>query len=232
MPTQSSINPEQFKATDPIVSCWVTASAGTGKTKMLIDRLLRLLLSGADPKRIICITYTKAAANEMMERLQHVLLSWSTLPLDSLEKEVLSLQQITPLPHQVMLAKTLFHKIMERPLTIQTIHSFCQRILSQFPLEAGILPECQVLDEPRSRELKENAIKRILQSETHSELLTTISAFISESHLKDSLLSGLSMTSKIHPNAKENRRAFFQDSNALNVTLSGADGDAIYTMAL
>src|ERR1700755_2003975 len=81
-------NRAQLAASDPANSAFVAASAGSGKTKLLTDRLLRLMLMGAAPGHIQCLTFPKAAAAEMAVRLQRTLGRWVTLPQDTLQQEL------------------------------------------------------------------------------------------------------------------------------------------------
>ena len=138
----------QREASDPKVSAFVAASAGSGKTKLLIDRLLRLMLEGADPTRILCLTFTKAAAAEMALRLQRILGEWVTLDRDDLVEE-LKLRGITPTPEVVDRARALFARVLDLPggMRIGTIHAFCQSLLRRFPLEAALAPHFRLLEE-------------------------------------------------------------------------------------
>jgi ATP-dependent helicase/nuclease subunit A len=136
----------QLQASDPASSAFVSAHAGSGKTKVLVDRLLRLMLAGADPARILCLTYTKAAAAEMAIRLQKQLGKWVTLSDTDLARELWKLnvpQDAAPL------ARALFAKVLDLPggMRISTIHAFCQSLLKRFPLEAQISPHFQVVEE-------------------------------------------------------------------------------------
>ena len=138
----------QREASDPAVSAFVAASAGSGKTKLLIDRLLRLMLEGADPTRILCLTFTKAAAAEMALRLQRILGEWVTLDRDALVEE-LKVRGITPTPEVVERARALFGQVLDLPggMRIGTIHAFCQSLLRRFPLEAALAPHFRLLEE-------------------------------------------------------------------------------------
>ena len=138
----------QREASDPKVSAFVAASAGSGKTKLLIDRLLRLMLEGAKPERILCLTFTKAAAAEMALRLQRTLGDWVTLDRDALVEE-LKLRGITPTDEVVRRAWALFGQVLDLPggMRIGTIHAFCQSLLRRFPLEAALAPHFRLLEE-------------------------------------------------------------------------------------
>jgi ATP-dependent helicase/nuclease subunit A len=149
---------------DPYQSCWVSASAGSGKTKILTDRVLSLLLYHIEPERILCLTFTKAAANEMRQRILSKASTWQTLSLDQLQDELTSLFGFTPDTEILDHAKQLFSILIEKihSLKIQTIHSFAQSLLQQFPFEAGIAPNFQIIDEQNTQELIQNAIKKQL----------------------------------------------------------------------
>src|SRR5690606_37961089 len=86
----------QRRAADPTLSAFVTANAGSGKTKTLIDRVARLLLAGAAPETILCVTYTKAAAAEMQRRLFDLLGGWSVASDESLRADLAKLQGRQP----------------------------------------------------------------------------------------------------------------------------------------
>ncbi|MDA8248510.1 MAG: UvrD-helicase domain-containing protein, partial [Rhodospirillales bacterium] len=139
-------NAAQRRASDPAVSAFVAASAGSGKTKLLTDRLLRLMLADADPARIQCLTFTKAAAAEMAVRLQRELGAWVTLP-DARLDAALAERGIAPTPDARASARALFARVLDLPggMRISTIHSFCQSLLRRFPLEARLSPHFGLL---------------------------------------------------------------------------------------
>jgi ATP-dependent helicase/nuclease subunit A len=141
-------NREQLTASNPTVSAFVAASAGSGKTKLLTDRLLRLMLTGAAPERIQCLTFTKAAAAEMSLRLQRTLGRWVTMPADQLIQELTRLQ-VEPTQAACHAARALFAKVLDLPggMRIGTIHAFSQSLLRRFPLEAAISPHFQLVDD-------------------------------------------------------------------------------------
>ncbi len=140
---------EQSRASEPHASVWVAASAGTGKTFVLTNRVLRILLTGCPPERILCLTFTRAAAAEMANRLNESLGQWVTCDRQMLCEQILSLTGEFPDEDQQDQARKLFARVLDVPggLKIQTIHSFCQSLLGRFPLEAGIAPHFQVMDE-------------------------------------------------------------------------------------
>ena len=141
-------NAEQRVASDPAVSAFVAASAGSGKTKLLTDRLLRLMLTGADPARIQCLTFTKAAAAEMALRLQRTLGEWVTLSDPALDAQ-LAERQLAPTAELRGQARALFARVLDLPggMRIGTIHAFCQSLLRRFPLEAQLSPHFNLVDD-------------------------------------------------------------------------------------
>ncbi len=153
----------QSVAADPVISIWASANAGAGKTKVLIDRIARLLLAGAQPGRVLAVTYTKAAAAEMQTRLYDKLGSWTIAKDEALRSALLELDPHLDLekPGTLSRARALFARALETPggLKIQTIHAFCQTILQRFPLEAGVPPGFQILDDATATRLSEGAFE-------------------------------------------------------------------------
>jgi ATP-dependent helicase/nuclease subunit A len=126
----------QVVASNPAASVFVAANAGSGKTKTLVDRVARLLLTGSRPEAILCVTYTKAAAAEMQRRLFKELGSWAVMEDAPLRAKLLALEESgRDLPR----ARALFARALETPggIKITTIHAFCEKLLRRFPLEAG-----------------------------------------------------------------------------------------------
>lgn len=160
-PQQDSPNMRQGAAANPASNVWVGASAGTGKTKVLTDRLLRLMLPrpGGDkatatpPAKILCLTFTKTGAAEMSNRIYDSLSKWAVMPDEQLESDIVKL---TGTVDAVMLreARRLFARVLDTPggLKIMTIHSFCQSVLKRFPVEAGIAPHFEMMDEQSAHE--------------------------------------------------------------------------------
>ncbi|MGR3514707.1 MAG: double-strand break repair helicase AddA [Paracoccaceae bacterium] len=162
----------QNRAARPTVSTWLTANAGSGKTRVLTNRVARLLLSGVQPESILCLTYTTAAANEMQNRLFKTLGSWAMLGDKALRHELTVLGE-TP-PDNLGRARTLFARAIEAPggLKIQTIHSFCSKILRQFPLEAGVNPQFHELDEAAQDVVLGDTLEDIAQN--HPDVLRRV----------------------------------------------------------
>ena len=154
----------QRQALDPRHSVWVSASAGTGKTKVLTDRLLALMLDGTDPSRVLCLTFTRAAAAEMANRVNARLAAWTTMPPGRLEQELVGLTGHMPGPALVDRARQLFAVVLDTPggAKIATIHGFCQSLLRRFPLESGVAPEFAVIDERSARDALAEASESVI----------------------------------------------------------------------
>jgi ATP-dependent helicase/nuclease subunit A len=156
----------QLKASDPAATAWVNANAGSGKTHVLVDRVIRLMLAGTEPSRIMCLTFTKAAAAEMANRLFERLSKWIALEDDALAAELAKLD--SPRAGKALLerARQLFTRALETPggLKIQTIHAFCERVLQLFPVEAGVVPHFTMLDDREALGLLQSARNAVLQS--------------------------------------------------------------------
>lgn len=138
----------QAAASHPETSVWLSASAGTGKTQVLAARVFRLLLRGVDPGAILCLTFTKAGAAEMAARVSGRLAHWVRAPRSEVFNDLEALGE-TADDSRIALARTLFAKVLDAPdggLRIQTIHSFCQTLLSAFPVEAGLTPGFRPLE--------------------------------------------------------------------------------------
>jgi len=146
---RAQANLSQRLAADPAVSAFVAASAGSGKTKLLTDRLLRLMLAGNDPARIQCLTFTKAAAAEMALRLQRTLGAWVALDDAALDERLRALE-VVPNDATRRKARELFATVLDLPggMRIGTIHAFCQSLLRRFPLEARLSPHFRLMDDP------------------------------------------------------------------------------------
>jgi ATP-dependent helicase/nuclease subunit A len=154
------MNPQNIAA-DPKESCFVTANAGSGKTSTLVNRVARLLLHGARPEHILCVTYTKAAAAEMQSRLYERLGAWAVTDDTRLSQD---LNEIGEPIADLVTARALFAKALETPggLKIQTLHAFCEKLLRRFPLEAGLYPAFQVLDDLAAKTLSQKAMDGVL----------------------------------------------------------------------
>ena len=145
----------QVRAADPDVSAFVSANAGSGKTHVLAQRVINLLLRGVDPAKILCITFTKAAAANMANRVFSTLAAWTALDDDALDAQIrLSTGEKTDALKRAR-ARRLFASALETPggLKVQTIHAFCTRLLQQFPFEANVAARFTVLDDAATAQL-------------------------------------------------------------------------------
>jgi ATP-dependent helicase/nuclease subunit A len=154
----------QAQASDPAATVWVSANAGTGKTHVLKMRVLRLLLAGVEPQKILCLTYTKAAASEMSKRVFDDLAEWVTLPDNKLSADLANLLHRPATAEELSRARTLFTASIETPggFKVQTIHAFAERLLQRFPLEAGVTPGFAILDDVEAKKLRRQAIDDVL----------------------------------------------------------------------
>jgi ATP-dependent helicase/nuclease subunit A len=160
---------DQARASDPSSSAWVSANAGSGKTHVLAQRVIRLLLDGVEPSKILCLTYTKAAAANMSNRVFRDLGRWATLDETELHEEIAGIDGSAPKPARLRRARQLFARALETPggLKIQTIHAFCEAILHQFPLEANIAGHFEMLD---------GQMEQALVAEARRDMLTGIAS--------------------------------------------------------
>lgn len=161
---RNQMTPDQARSTHPALTAWVGASAGTGKTHVLTARVLRLMLTGTEPENIVCLTFTKAAAAEMKNRIFAELGRWTTLPETDLQAEILSRTDERADADTLARARQLFAQVLDLAggLQIQTFHSFCQSLLGRFPIEAGMAPGFEGIDESDAIELMASAKDRVL----------------------------------------------------------------------
>jgi ATP-dependent helicase/nuclease subunit A len=154
---------DQLKASDPEVSAWVSANAGSGKTHVLTQRVISLLLKGEDPAKILCITFTKAAAANMASRIFRDLSAWITLDDAALDRKLAGIGAKPGIAIRAR-ARRLFALALETPggLKVQTIHAFCTRLLHQFPFEADVAARFTVLDDASEHQLLEKLILDVM----------------------------------------------------------------------
>jgi ATP-dependent helicase/nuclease subunit A len=177
----------QVKAANPTESTWLSANAGSGKTRVLIDRVARLLLNETDPQRILCLTYTKAAATEMQNRLFERLGEWAMMPDEKLRAALIALGEEVALDAAVLSrARQLFARAIDTPggLRIQTIHSFCAMLLRRFPLEAGVSPQFTEMDDRAAQMLRED-IFEAMSDDAHADLVVRLASVVTEGLLPD-----------------------------------------------
>ncbi len=216
---KSLVADDQHVATDPLNSAWVAANAGSGKTFILVNRIARLLLSGSAPDRLLCLTFTKAAAAEMSTRLLAKLGRWTLIADDELATELGELGGAAADERTRNRARKLFAEALESPggLRIQTIHAFCERLLKRFPLEGNVVPQFSVLDEHATEELLCEARDEVLHesAEDDPELASSVGAlaqFSGESQFDQLIRSVIAERSWIEPFLHDASRAQIETS--------------------
>jgi len=159
-----SVRELQRAVSDPAVSAWVAANAGSGKTHVLVQRVINLLLDGVEPEKILCITFTKAAAANMAKRVFDTLAEWTTLDDAGLDKAIRERSSLAPNAARRALARRLFARALDTPggLKVQTIHAFCTQLLHQFPFEANVAARFNVLDDAEHTQLLEQLTLNVL----------------------------------------------------------------------
>lgn len=162
-----------LQASDPKNNVWVSASAGSGKTKTLTDRFLRLMLHGVSPEKILCVTFTKVAASEMLNRIQSTLARWYSISDEELQMEISYIDQNSS-SKDLSRARSLFAEFIENQerVQIQTLHSFCQKLINTFPLEAGLKTNTEVISEHQRAAFIEQTKNSFLEN-YESELQNT-----------------------------------------------------------
>ncbi|WP_208431314.1 double-strand break repair helicase AddA [Bartonella doshiae] len=209
----------QATATHPKTNVWVSANAGSGKTHVLTERVIRLLVNGTPPARILCLTYTRAAAAVMQSRIFRTLSSWNELD-DAHLKEILFKLENKPInAKKITYARQLFARTLETPggLKIQTIHAFCESLLHQFMLEANIAGHFELIDDVNRKKLQQEARCQLLKHNDAQPALKQLLKVISEHTFNQLLyeatekqhkLSGF-LSSLLSENAEEKLRALF-----------------------
>jgi ATP-dependent helicase/nuclease subunit A len=184
---------DQARAADPAVSAWVGASAGSGKTKVLTDRVLRLLLTpGTRPESILCLTFTKAAAAEMADRLARALGRFAVMPEPALAGALGALLARDVTGDDILRARGLFARVLDLPggMRISTIHAFCQSLLRAFPIEAGLTPHFAVIEDGEAATLLAEAREAVLAAPgTHAQALTSLAGLVPPQAFADLLVA-------------------------------------------
>lgn len=209
----------QATATHPQKNVWVSANAGSGKTHVLTERVIRLLLNGTPPARILCLTYTRAAAAVMQSRIFRTLSSWNELD-DAQLKEILSKFENKPISAtKITYARQLFARALETPggLKIQTIHAFCESLLHQFMLEANIAGHFELIDDVNRKKLLQEARCQLLKHHDVQPALKQLLKVISEHTFNQLLYEAAEkqhklsdfLSSLLSENGEEKLRALF-----------------------
>ncbi|GAW35715.1 ATP-dependent helicase/nuclease subunit A [Roseovarius sp. A-2] len=187
MTARDAATQAQVDAARPDLSTWLSANAGSGKTRVLTDRVARLLLDGVNPQHILCLTYTKAAASEMQNRLFQRLGAWAMLGNRDLSDALRELGHEATIDHDTLRrARRLFAQAIETPggLRIQTIHSFCAALLRRFPLEAQVSPQFTEMEDRTARLLRTEIVED-LAAGPQAETLYTLARYYSGETLDD-----------------------------------------------
>lgn len=176
----------QREAANPCANIWVMASAGTGKTTVLVERFIRLVLSGAAPEKILCLTYTKAAATQMKERVLRRLSGWVSMDDAQLRDEMTPMLGRTPDAAALHEGRALFGNLLDRVdrLNIMTIHAFCQSLLFRFQIEADMPGGAELMEDTAAKALLENVLNTIFT--THPDpLIERIAQYTADSNWHD-----------------------------------------------
>lgn len=183
---------QQREAADPAKCVWLAASAGSGKTKVLTDRVLTLLLGDTPPGHILCLTFTKAAAAEMANRVTERLAEWATADGAALAEMLHKLLDRPAETTETERARRLFAQVLDVPggLKIQTIHSFCESLIARFPLESGIPPHFDIMDERSASELMLRARDQMLAEADHEDELSGALSVLTR-HVQEDRFAGL-----------------------------------------
>jgi ATP-dependent helicase/nuclease subunit A len=176
----------QQEASNPKNSAWVFASAGSGKTKILTDRVLRLLLEDVSPGKILCLTFTKVAAAEMQQRINAELSEWILCSDEKLTEKLANMIGRNPTTLELKKSRTLFVKILddESKIKAQTIHSFCQSLIKICPFEAGVSPAFEIIEKEREglflQQAKKEVLKKALKNTELGNLIKKINTQLNE----------------------------------------------------
>lgn len=188
------LNSSQMEASDPRASVWAMASAGTGKTTVLIARLIKLLLSGARPSKIVCLTFTNTAAAEIRARINREIARWSKESDEELTRRIRAFFGSATKTKMLQRARDLIEITSSSADTVKicTIHSFCQHILSRFPIEAGVPPAFRVIDEMLAEQVVQQLKEKILLGDGCRDAVKYFAQNFHESRLDQILASATS----------------------------------------
>lgn len=231
----------QRAAADALASVWVSASAGTGKTKVLTDRVLSLLVTRPDlePHRILCLTFTRAAAAEMATRVSDRLGRWALADDDTLADELIALLGHPPSERQTARARQLLAVVLDTPggMNIMTIHAFCQSLLRRFPLEAGLAPHFALVEERDAADMLADAMEDILsraltgRDHTLADALSVVTRHVQDSEQFTSLIAALTSARGRIQRIVEAAGGFDAAIEALYATLGLAGGETADAIA-
>ncbi len=209
----------------PLAHSFVAANAGSGKTTVLVNRLLQLLLRDAMPHEILCLTFTKAAAGEMAERLHTILQRWAVISDEELLKEIARVEGEQATINQLEPARKLFRKVLDAPggLHLQTIHSFSESLLKRFPIEAGVPPDFTIIEGNEANLLLNNAAKEVIETLTpDTPVFKALTLLFGQMNLNEilSLTRKLASEAVIESDVKPEPESCYQAIEALNQLFS------------
>ncbi len=240
--SKESFQPEEHirrLAIDPKSSIWVSANAGSGKTTILTYRVISLLLNGVDPSRILCLTYTRAAAAEMQNRVFDVLGLWVTLENDELRSAIQKIQGKIPDFVQLSFARRLFARAVETPggLKIQTIHAFCERLLHLFPFESNVPARFRLMEETEQASILEACISSLQQYQTSGhdenlvEAISQVTQEAGESRFMSLIREALKWRSQTNQTGQKGDIASLKLSKALGLGVGDTEQAITYQIA-
>lgn len=221
MSQKRTLSPDQDAAANPLENVWVQANAGTGKTSVLIQRLLRILFrtDNLSHNGILCLTYTNAAAGEMRNRILSSLRQWATLPDTDLAEILNGVATNTPVtPSDIAHARQIFFTYIDNPdiLKIKTIHGFCEEILRRFPIEAGISPAWTLISDDTRHILLQDAFHRLINSANDARVNSAFAHIVNRvsEYFMDDMLELLSSQYKdfFQITNRDNYRKYFIDT--------------------
>jgi ATP-dependent helicase/nuclease subunit A len=230
----------QRRASDPSASAWVSANAGSGKTYVLSNRVVRLLLQGHEPAGVLCITFTKAAAANMANTVFRRLAAWTSASDAELDTALSELGEPRPDTHDRARARRLFARALDTPggLKVLTIHGFCESLLHQFPFEAEVPAAFTVIDERLQSELVEQARAEVLNlaaaqpdsalGRALTQLVTSTADMTLQRVLRELLMRGEELDRLMRPNGEDNTvRVLQRLGSALGETAKLSEIDAL-----
>ncbi|MDA9231004.1 double-strand break repair helicase AddA [Rickettsiales bacterium] len=207
----------QQQASNPKNSVFVAASAGSGKTKILTDRVLRLLLNDIRPNQILCLTFTKVAAFEMKNRIYKELSEWSIITESQLQDRIFNLTAQNCSKSLLKKARSLFVRVLDdsEGLKINTIHAFCQTLMAKFPIESNIKPNFSIIDSQKENKLllqaKDMLLKEALENKNLRKKIENIAVNLNEDDFLDVILELINQRSALESTIKK-----YHDLNNLN----------------